>query len=72
MFVGNRQLAHIPPNAVTTSEGDAIAPGAHVQNFGGRVDIILLLDTRCSEMNKKIMRMLLFINRISENLTNEL
>ncbi len=66
IFIGNRQLVQIPPTTITKCESDIITPSTYVKNLGVYFDRYMVFDIHISELNKKIMGMLLFINRISE------
>ncbi len=73
IFIGNRQLlAQIPSNIIINCDCGIITPSEHVKNLGVYFDRYMFFDMNISELKKKIMGMLLFINRKGENfLTNE-
>ncbi len=62
-FIGSPQLlAQIPPNTIINCDCDIITPSAHVKNLCVYFDRYMIFDIHISELNKKIMGMLLFIN----------
>ncbi len=68
IFIGNRQLiAQIPPNTIIHCDRDTITPSVHDKNLGVYFGRYMLFDKHISELNKKIMGMLMFFNRISDN-----
>ena len=68
IFIGNRQfLSRIPPDTFLNCDGEHISPKAHVKNLGVYVDRYMLFDVHISELNKKIMGLLMFIRQISDN-----
>ena len=66
IFIGNRQLlAQIPSNTVIHFDGDNILPCHCVKNLGVYMDRHLVFDIHVNELNKKVMGILMYINRIS-------
>ena len=69
IFIGNRQLlCHIPPNTTVNFNGNIIYPSKHVKNLGVYFDRNMLFDVHISELNKKVMGILMFASRISDKL----
>ena len=69
IFIGNRQLlCHIPPNTTVNFNGNIIYPSKHVKNLGVYFDRHMLFDEHISELNKKVMGILMFASRISDKL----
>ena len=69
IFIGNRQLlCHIPPNTTVNFNGNIIYPSKHVKNLGVYFDRHMLFDVHISELNKKVMGILMFASRISDKL----
>lgn len=68
IFIGNRQLlSRIPPDTFLNCDGVHIYPTTHVKNLGVYIDRYMLFDVHIAEINKKIIGILIYINRISEN-----
>ncbi len=68
IFIGNRQvLSRIPPDIYISCDGVHIYPSTYVKNLGVYFDRYMLFDVHVSELNKKVMGILMFINRISED-----
>ena len=68
IFIGNRQpLLRIPPNTFIHCDGNRIYPSTHVKNLGVYFDRYMLFDLHITELTKKIMGTLMYINRISDN-----
>ncbi len=66
IFIGSRQLcSRIPEDVMITFDGTNITPSTHVKNLGLYMDRFMSFDTHVNEINKKIMGMLIYINRIS-------
>ncbi len=68
IFIGNRQqLSHIPHDTFINCDGEHIYPSTVVKNLGVHIDRYMLFDVHISEVNKKVMGILMFIRRISDN-----
>ncbi len=68
IFIGNRQqLSHIPPDTFINCDGEHIFLSTLVKNLGVYIDRYMLFDVHISEVNKKVMGILMFIRRISDN-----
>ncbi len=63
-FIGNRQLlSNIPPNTMINFNGNIIHPSKHVKNLGVYIDRFMLFDVHINELNKKVIGILMCINR---------
>ncbi len=68
IFIGNRQLyARIPPDTYINCDGVHIYPNTYVKNLGDYFDRYMLFDVHITELRKKVMGILMFLNRISED-----
>ncbi len=68
IFIGNRQLlSPIPPETFINYDGVHIHPSTHVKNLGIYFDKYMLFDVHIDELNKKVMGVLMFLNRVSEH-----
>ncbi len=68
IFIGNRQLlSRIPRDTFINCDGEHISPNTYVKNLGVYIDRYMLFDVHISEVNKKVMGLLMFIRRISDN-----
>ena len=68
IFIGNRQLlARIPEDAVVRFGNTSIQPSTHVKNLGLHMDKYLLFDVHINEISKKVIGLLIYLNRISMN-----
>lgn len=71
IFIGNRQLlSHIPCNTFINCDGDLIYPSSYVKILGVYFDQYMLFDVlyvHITEVSKKIMGTLMFINQVSYN-----
>lgn len=68
IFIGNRQLlSHTPPNTTVNVNGNVIHPSKHVKNLGVSLDSYLLFDVHINELKRKVMGVLMYVSRISEN-----
>ncbi len=63
-------LAHIPNNTIIRCADHVIQPSFQVDNLGLHLDSYMTLDRHISEMTKKTMGTLIFINR-HKNLFNK-
>ena len=61
-------MSQIPPNTIIDCDGDIIHPSNYVKNLGVYIDKYMLFDVHINELTKKVMGILMFINRISQNL----
>ncbi len=69
IFIGSRQLcSRIPEDVVITFNGTNISPSTHVKNLGLYMDRYMSFETHVNEISKKVMGMLIYINRISSYL----
>ncbi len=72
IFLATRQLlAHIPNNTTITCADSVITPSHHVKNLGLYLDAHLTFDTHISEMTKKTVGTLMFINRHKDLLNRD-
>ncbi len=71
IFLGTRQLlAHIPNNTTIRCADTLIQPSFHVNNLGLHLDSYMTFNKHISEITKKTMGTLIFINR-HKNLFNK-
>ncbi len=69
IFIGSRQLcSRIPEDVVVQFDGTSISPSTHVKNLGLYMDRYLTFETHISEISKKVMGMLIYVNRIGSYL----
>lgn len=69
IFIGSRQLCSRIPEQVTLNfDGTTISPSTHVKNLGLSMDRYMSFETHANEISKKVMGMLIYINRISSYL----
>ncbi len=69
IFIGNRQLlAKIPMNTTINIDTENIVPSVHLKNLGLYMDKYMLFDKHVSELIKKIVGILMFLNRSSSAL----
>ncbi|RUM30450.1 MAG: hypothetical protein DSY42_04590 [Aquifex sp.] len=69
IFIGSRQLcSHIPEDVVVKFDGTNISPSIHIKNLGLHMDRYMSFDAHINEISKKVMGMLIYINRISSYL----
>ena len=67
IFVGNRQLINqIPNNTTINFDSTSITPSKQVKNLGIYLDNHMTFETHISELSKKVMGTLLFLNRVKE------
>ena len=67
IFIGSRQLlSKIPSNITLHFSNTNITPDIHVKNLGLYMDRYLTFDKYINETNKKVMDILMFINRIKK------
>ncbi len=73
IFIGSRQLcSRIPEHVVVNFDGTDISPSRHVTTLGLHMDQFMSFDTHVNEINKKkVMDILIYINRISSYLDNK-
>lgn len=72
LFVGTRtMIKRIPENTTIKFNNTSITPSTHVKNLGIHMDCHLSFDTHINEMHKKVMGVLLFLNRIKDKFENE-
>ncbi len=68
IFVGSRQLlSHIPENVKIQFVDTNICPSTHVNNLGLHMDRYMMFDKHVSELTKKALGTLIYINRVSFN-----
>ncbi len=69
IFIGSRQLcSRIAEDVVVQFDGTSISPSTHVKNLGLYMDRYLTFETHISEISKKVMGMLIYVNRIGSYL----
>ena len=69
ILIGNRQLlSHAPSNIVIKIGDETITPCNYVKNLGVYIDRFMLFDEHMSEISKKVMGTLMYLNRISDKL----
>ncbi len=72
IFLGNRQLlSHIPENVKIQFDGTSISPSTHVNNLGLHMDRYMAFDKHVTELTKKALGTLIYINRVSINFDKE-
>lgn len=65
IFVGSRQLIKtIPENTTITFDNTTITPCKHIKNLGIHIDSHLTFDTHINETHRKVMGILLYLNRV--------
>ncbi len=70
--IGNRQLiSKTPPNTTINFSGNIIYPSKHVKNFGIYLDRYMLFDTHINDFHKKVLGILMYISRVSDNLDKQ-
>ncbi len=70
IFIGNRQqLSLIPPDTFINCDGEQIYSSTHVKkcNLGVYIERHMLFNVHISEVNIKVMGILMSIRRISDN-----
>ena len=68
IFIGSRQnISQIPPNTSIHIGDTTVKPSVSVKNLGIYMDCHLSFDVHIRELCKKVMGVLLYINRIKEN-----
>lgn len=68
IIIGNRQLlSRIPPDTFINCDGIHIYPSTHVKNLGVYFDRYMRFDIHIEELEKKVIGILMYINRISVN-----
>ncbi len=66
--IGNRQLLpRIPPETFINRDGVHIHRSTHVKNLGIYFNKYMFFDVHIDERNKKVMGILMFLKRVSEN-----
>ncbi len=69
IFIGSRQLcSRIPEDVVVKFDRTNISPSTHVKNLGLYMDRYMSFETHVNEISKRVMGMLIYINRISSYL----
>ncbi len=72
IFIGNRQLlSHIPEDVAIQFDDTSICPSSNVNNLGLHMDRHMLFGRHVSELTKKALGMLIYINRASVNFNKE-
>ena len=68
-LIGSRQLcSRIPEDVIMKFDGTSISPSSHVKNLGLYMDRYMSFETHVNEISKKVMGMLIYMNRISSYL----
>ncbi len=63
IFIGNRQiLSKLPVNTTISIDNELIIPSSHLKNLGLYLDKNMLFDKHVSEITKKVIGTLMFIN----------
>ncbi len=66
IFIGNRQLlSKLPVNTTISIDYEIIIPSSHLKNLGLYMDKNMLFDKHVSEITKKVILILMSINRNS-------
>ncbi len=66
IFIGNRQLlSRLPPETFIDCDSVQIHPSTHVKNLGVYFDKYMIFDVHIDELNKKVMGVLMFLNKVS-------
>ncbi len=69
IFIGSTHLcSQIPEDVTVQFDGTSISPSTHVKNLGLYMDRYLIFENHISEISKKVMGMLIYINCISSYL----
>lgn len=67
LFVGSRQnIASLPDNLYINFDGTEIIPSLSVKNLGVYMDRFMTFDVHIEEMRKKVMGILMYLNRIKD------
>ena len=67
IFVGSRPLIkRIPSNTTINFDSTSITPCKHVKNLGVYIDSHMTFDIHVNETHKKVMGILLFLNRVKD------
>ncbi len=73
IFTGSRKLcSRIPEDVVVNYDGTSISSSTHVMNLGLYMDRYMSFEAHVHEISKRVMGMLIYINRISTYLNLEL
>ena len=73
MFIGSRQnIGRIPENLKINFGGNEISPSNYVKNLGVYFDRFMSFDHHIDETYKKTIGILIYLNRIKNNLTPEM
>ena len=68
IFIGTHQYIHrIPENINIGCEGENISPSHHVKNLGLHMDRFMTFDKHIDELCKKVMGVLMYINRLKNS-----
>lgn len=72
IFIGTRQLiSKIPINTKIRLHDSTIQPTTHVKNLGVYIDRYMAFDIHISEIHKKVMGILMFLNRVKDYFDKE-
>lgn len=67
IFIGSRPLVKkIPSNTTINFDNTSITPCKHVKNLGVHIDSHMTFDIHVNETHKKVMGILLFLNRVKD------
>ena len=73
IFIGSRQnIAKIPDNLRISCDGSNIIPSNVVKNLGVHIDRFMIFDTHIQEMRKKVMGILIYLNRMKDNIPSDI
>ena len=69
IFIGSRQnIAKLPNDLCLNFDGNEIYPSTSVKNLGVHFDSYMTFDVHIEEMRKKVIGILIFLNRIKVNI----
>ena len=73
IFIGSRQnIAKIPADLCISCNGSEIIPSNVVKNLGVYIDRFMVFDTHIQEMRKKVMGILIYLNRLKDNIPSNI
>ena len=73
VFIGSRQnIAKIPADLCISCNGSEIIPSNVVKNLGVYIDRFMVFDTHIQEMRKKVMGILIYLNRLKDNIPSNI
>ena len=68
IFIGSRNnISKIPDDLRITFDGNQITPSHSVKNLGVHIDRYMAFDVHVNEMHKKVMGILIYLNRMKNN-----